>query len=243
MSKKIIVANWKMQLDSTQGLLLAKEYKKVLKNVRSEIVVCSDFLTLPLIAKVFTKTKFTLGAQDCAPASRGALTGEISATDLFSLGARYVILGHSERRLIMSESNELIRLKIEIAHKEKLTPIVCVGESLADKEAGKTKDVLLSQLKSALKGLKLRRATDIIIAYEPIWAIGTGEAIIPLEAESIHRFLKDQASKLIGFAPRVIYGGSIGPNNAINFLQQTSVDGLLVGGASLDAGKFTRLCR
>lgn len=243
MSKKIIVANWKMQLDYAQGLRLARDYKKTLKDIKSEIVVCSDFLTLPLIAKVFAKTKIALGAQDCAPASRGAFTGEISAADLFRLGVRYVILGHSERRLIMSESNELIRLKTEISLQEKLTPIVCVGESLADKEAGKTKEVLLAQLKLALKGAKIKRAADIIIAYEPIWAIGTGEAIIPLEAERIHRFLKDQAVKLIGLAPRVIYGGSVGPGNAINFLQQANVDGLLVGGASLDAGKFARLCR
>lgn len=239
---KIIVANWKMQIGPEQGLVLAKEYKRVLKNVKNEVVACPDFLALSSVAKIFPKTKISLGAQDCAPASRGALTGEVSAADLIGLGARYIILGHSERRLVMAESNDLIRLKIEAALKERLIPIICVGESLPDKEAGKAKEVLSAQLKSAIKGLKLKKASDIIIAYEPIWAIGTGEPIIPVEAESIHRFLKAQAAKIIGQIPRVIYGGSVNAENASAFLKQENVDGLLVGGASLDANKFVKIC-
>ncbi len=240
--KKIIVANWKMQIGPSQGLILAKEYKRLLKNVKNELVACPDFLALPGIAKIFSQTKIALGAQDCAPASRGALTGEVAAIDLSSLGARYVIIGHSERRLVMGEGNDLIRLKIEVALKEKLIPIICVGESLPDKEAGKAKEILAAQLKSAIKGLNLKKANDIIIAYEPIWAIGTGEPIIPVEAENIHRFLKAQSAKLIGQIPRVIYGGSVNVDNAANFLKQANVDGLLVGGASLDAAKFYNIC-
>ncbi len=240
--KKIIVANWKMQINPEQGLMLAKDYKRILKNIKNEIVVCPDFLAISNVAKIFTKTKIALGAQNCAPASRGALTGEVSAADLASLGARYVILGHSERRLVLAESNDLIRLKIEAALKEKVTPIICVGESLPDKEAGRAKEVLSAQLKSAIKGLNLKKANDIIIAYEPIWAIGTGEPIIPVEAENIHRFLKAQAAKIIGQIPRVIYGGSVNADNSAIFLKQDNVDGLLVGGASLDAKKFIRIC-
>ena len=240
--KKIIVANWKMQINPDQGLFLAKDYKRVLKNVKHLVVACPDFLALPSVAKIFNKTKLFLGAQDCAPASRGALTGEVSATDVFSLGARYVILGHSERRLVMAESNDLIRLKIEAALKGKLTPIICVGESLPDKEAGRAKEILSTQLKSAIKGLKLKKASDIIIAYEPIWAIGTGEPIIPIEAENIHRFLKAQAANIVGQIPRVIYGGSVNADNATIFLKQANVDGLLVGGASLDVNKFVSIC-
>ncbi len=232
-----------MQVDLSQALALAKEYKRVLKNSRHELVACPDFLALPTVAKIISGTKVALGVQDCAPASRGALTGEISPVDLITLGAHYVIIGHSERRLIMKESDNLIRLKIEAALKEKLVPIICVGESLPDKEAGRAKTILLNQLKAALKGLKLKKASDIIIAYEPIWAIGTGEPIIPLEAGAIHRFLKSQAAKFTGLTPRVIYGGSVNAANAALFLAESQVDGLLVGGASLKADDFSVICQ
>lgn len=205
------------------------------------MVICPDFLSLQPVSASLKNSAIELGAQDCASSNRGALTGEISPFDLRSLGVKYVILGHSERREKLGENEALISAKIKAALANRLTPIVCVGENLAEKEAGKAKSVLVGQLRAALKNVKIKSANDLIIAYEPLWAIGTGQAIIPAEAEIVGNFLTVEAAKILQKRVRVIYGGSVDSQNASQFLRQKHLAGLLVGGASLKED-FYKLC-
>lgn len=223
------------------GLALGREYKRSLKNNPYELAVCPDFLALPGLSKIFAGGAIALGAQDCGPEKRGALTGEISVADLAELGVRYVIIGHSERRQKLGESNDLIRAKLAAAYQEKIIPILCVGESLTEKEAGQTEKVLSVQLTAALKDLPGKKPVSLLIAYEPIWAIGTGEPIMPVEANNIHLFLKRRVQMILGKSVRVIYGGSVSAANAALFLQQPAVDGLLIGGASLCLEEFVSI--
>jgi triosephosphate isomerase len=241
--KKIIIANWKMQLSIKDSIKLALELTKQNKFSEREVVVCPDFLSLPLIKPIFAKSFINLGAQDLAMTEQGAYTGEVSALDLKTLGVQYVIIGHSERRLHLGETAMMINEKIKIALKNKLTPILCIGENLQEKEAGKTKKILVDELKQALKNIKIRNAKDIIIAYEPLWAIGSGHAIVPVEAEIMHSVIKKEAKKILGKTVTVIYGGSVNQQNSSLFLNQKNVDGLLVGGASLNASEFIKICQ
>lgn len=231
-----------MQADLKRSEALSNDYARLLKKSRFPVVACPDFLAISVVGKTFAKANIFLGAQDCAPAGRGALTGEVSATDLATLGVNYVILGHSERRTIAGESDELINQKIKTALVNGLVPIVCLGENLEAKEAGQAKSVLVRQLKKALKGVKVKKASEIIIAYEPIWAIGTGQAIIPKEANAIHHFLKASAFKLLKVKPRLVYGGSVTADNSALFLKEPQIDGLLIGGASLNAIELAQIC-
>jgi triosephosphate isomerase len=237
--KKTIIANWKMQLGFRDSQMLIKELKQKIKKTNSEIIVCPDYLSLSSAALVFKGTHLNLGAQDCAIKASGALTGEVSPASLRELGVTYVIIGHWERRTVLGEDSELINTKIKSALTAKLIPILCIGENLAEREAGLAKKVLLNQIKNALKDVKIKTTTGLIIAYEPIWAIGTGESIIPFEADTIHSFIKAEAAKVMGKKVRVVYGGSVNSVNANEFLKQKNVDGLLVGGASLNAKEFS----
>lgn len=220
-----------MQLSPKESITLAKKFKARAEK-GSQIIICPDFLSLPLISPLLKRTAISLGAQDCANKERGALTGEISPADLKTLGVKYVIIGHSERREKLGENDQLINSKIIAALKNGLVPIICVGEKLTDKEAGRTRQVLNSQLRYALRGVKIKKASDLIIAYEPLWAIGTGQAIIPAEAELIASFLEKETKKILGKKIAVLYGGSVDLQNAPIFLEQNHVAGLLVGGAS-----------
>lgn len=239
--KKIIIANWKMQLNRVESLELAKEIKKRVKNSQAEIVVCPDFLVLADVSKILKSSPIKIGSQDCAFLDKGALTGEVSPNNLKELGVEYVLIGHSERRSQMSESGIIINKKIKAALRSDLVSVLCVGESLSEKEAGKTKKVLLSQLKEALSGVDSIKKNNLIIAYEPIWAIGTGVTINPKIANEIHGFLVDQVYKISNKKVNVIYGGSVNEMNYINFLCQDKISGLLVGGASLKADSFIKL--
>lgn len=236
--KKLIVANWKMQLSFKDSLILAKELKRKIKKAENDIVICPGFLALPAISEIILGSPFSLGAQNCAIKNRGALTGETSPATLYEIGVSYVILGHSERRLVLQEGSDLINTKIKAALEAKLIPIICVGETLNERERGLTKKVLLAQIKSALQDIVIKNASKLVIAYEPLWAIGTGEPIIPLEAEVIHTFLQMEVTKILNKKVKVIYGGSVSAKNASEFLQQKHIDGLLVGGASLDVKEF-----
>jgi len=236
--KKIIAANWKMQLKFQDSILLAKKIAKNIKKPKAEVIVFPEYLSLPAISQIFKKTKIKVGAQDGAANFLGAYTGEVSALNIKALGASHVIIGHSERRQIFGETNELINIKIKSALATGLTAIVCVGENLAQKEKGETKNVLLNQLKGALAGLNSKtfiKPLKVIVAYEPIWAIGTGKAIIPAEANLIHTFLKKEIKKLIKQEVLIIYGGSVNLDNAAAFLNFPQIAGLLIGGASLKA--------
>ncbi len=241
--KKFIIANWKMQLSIKESLELAKTFKTKIKNTKNDIVVCPDFLSLPFIGPVFNKTGIDLGAQNCALTEKGAYTGEVSVLNLKTLGAKYVIVGHSERRLHLHENSALINQKIKVALANKLIPILCIGEKIEEKEAGQTKRVLLDELKRALSGIKIKNSKDIIVAYEPLWAIGSGHFMIPVEAEIIHFFIKKEANKLLKKNISVIYGGSVDSKNAPLFLKQNNVDGFLIGGASLKADEFINICK
>lgn len=234
--KKIIAANWKMQLKYLDSLELAKKITKSIKTNKIELIIFPDYLSLGEIAKIIKKTKIKLGAQDVAANLLGADTGEVTALNIKAIGASYVIVGHSERRQNLGETNELINSKIKSALATGLTVIVCVGENLAQKEKGETKKVLLNQLKGALAGLNNKtfiKPLKLIVAYEPVWAIGTGEAIIPAEADLIHSFLKKEIKKIIKQEIPIIYGGSVNKDNAQSFINFPSISGLLIGGASL----------
>jgi triosephosphate isomerase len=183
-----------------------------------------------------------LGAQDSAVTNYGAYTGEVSPVNLKALGVKYVIIGHSERREHLHENAAIINAKIKTALTNKLIPVLCVGEKLIEKENGDAKKFLSQELRLALRGVKIKSAGDLVIAYEPLWAIGTGHSIIPLEANIINAFIRAQAAKILHKSVRVIYGGSVAAENSAEFLRQKNVDGLLVGGASLKVEEFSSIC-
>lgn len=241
--KKIIIANWKMQLSFKDSLILAKELKKKIKNPKNDTVICPGFLAISPVIDILRGGDLLLGAQNCALKNRGALTGETSPETLNELGVKYVIIGHSERRLILKEDSDLINAKIKAALAAKLIPIICVGETLNERELGQTKKVLLAQVKGALKDVNIKNSSGIIIAYEPLWAIGTGEPIIPIEAEAIHVFLKAEVAKILGKKIRIVYGGSVNGGNAAQFLQEKNIDGLLIGSASLNVQEFASIVK
>lgn len=240
--KKIIIANWKMQLSLSESLSLAKKISEKLKGVKNDIVICPDYLSIPPVLQILRRSKISVGAQDCAIADLGAYTGEVSALNLKKIGVKYVILGHSERREYLHENSAIINNKIKAALKNKLIPVLCVGEKLIEKESGETKAVVIDQLRRALDGIALKNNNSLIIAYEPVWAIGSGKSITPAEAEEIHQFIKNQVSKILKKSVPVIYGGSVDSKNSKNIASLKDIDGFLVGGASLKAQEFIKIC-
>jgi len=239
--KKLIIANWKMKLSFKESLALAKILSLKLRGDKNKVVVCPDYLPLLPISEILKKSKITLGAQDCAITDFGAYTGEVSPLNLKNIGVKYVILGHSERREHLHENSAIINDKIKAALKNKLIPVLCVGEKLTERKDGEAQSVILDQLKRALGGVKLG-SSDLVIAYEPIWAIGSGKAINPSEAEEMHHYIKEQAAKILKKSVLVIYGGSVDANNFPDFAAQKNIDGFLVGGASLRANEFIKIC-
>lgn len=240
------MANWKMQMTVKESLELAKQFSKKIKPLANEVVICPDYSALPFVGPVLKSTKLFLGAQDSAAFIKGAHTGEVSPLNLKILGVKYVILGHSERREHLHENSAIINNKIKSALESKLIPVLCVGEKLSERESGQTKEYLKTELSHALKGVKIKAAGDLVIAYEPIWAISTNKnakAIMPAEASEIQKFLRDQASRILKKSVRVIYGGSADANNASEFLAQDNIDGLLVGGASLKIAEFPKMIK
>ncbi len=244
--KKLILANWKMQLSIKESMDLAKQFVKKIKPHQSEVVICPDHAALAFVGPVIKSSSLSLGAQDSAAFTKGAYTGEVSPRSLKTLGVKYVILGHSERREHLHENSAIINNKIKAALENKLIPVLCVGEKLAERESGQAKDYLKMELHHGLKGVKIKTAADLIIAYEPVWAISTNKnakSIMPAEASDIQKFLKDQASRILKKQVRVIYGGSADASNAAEFLAQANIDGLLVGGASLKIAEFPKMIK
>ena len=243
--KKLIIANWKMQLSSQASLSLAKSYAQKLKRSKNTVVICPSYLALPAVAATLKKGPLILGAQDSAVAVSGAYTGEVSPNDLKSLGVKYVILGHSERREHLHENSALINMKIKAALEQKLIPVLCVGEKLIEKENGETRKYLAEELNHALRGVKIKDALDLVIAYEPIWAISSNQNAKPMmapEADEIQAFIKTRVVALLKKKVRVLYGGSVNAANAAGFLAQKNIDGLLVGSASLKLKDFSPIC-
>ncbi len=243
--KNMIMANWKMQLSIKDGLVLAKQIAKQIKNSKSEVVICPDYASLPFIGPVLKKSFVALGAQDSAVTEYGAYTGEVSPVNLKSLGVSYVIIGHSERREHLHENSAIINAKIKAALGQKLIPILCIGEKLTERNNGETKKYLSSELRRALKGVKISNSNSLIIAYEPIWAISTNRSAKPIlaeEADEVQSFIKQRAFKILKKTVRILYGGSVNIRNAEGFLAQQNINGLLIGAASLNFKDFSFIC-
>jgi len=235
--KKIIIANWKMKVPYKKAPALLKQFRARKFSNLAEAVLCPDFISLPLASQVLKGTALKLGAQDVSFSARGAYTGEVAASDLKDLGAKYIILGHSERREYLAESDQLINQKLQSVLAVKgLIPVLCVGDKVRGKNP---KLILFKQLAGALTNIKLSPTQSIIVAYEPVWAIGTGQVVSPAEVTLAHLLIKGFLTKRFKASQcRVIYGGSIDAKNSSNFRHIPVVDGLLVGGASLNPSDF-----
>ncbi len=247
-SDKIVIANWKMKLNLAQTVDLAKKIKTKFKNFnKGELAICPNFISLLEVGKILKDTNIALGAQDVFWEELGAYTGEISASMLVEAGCSYVIVGHSERRQFLMENYEMIHKEIKaVLAQEDLTPIVCIGENWEERKTDRRDFVLFDQLQQALSGLNIVGDQKIIIAYEPIWAIGSGTAIEPAEAEYAHKIIKLTLNDMFGMKTvdnnfKIIYGGSINSENVKGFTNLENMDGLLVGGASLDANEFYKV--
>jgi triosephosphate isomerase len=244
----IIAGNWKMNKTVIEALALVGDLKMELANVKEvDIVVCPPFTALCEVSKTLRDSNIRLGAQDMSEHNAGAYTGEIAAEMLKEFAARYVILGHSERRQYHKESDELISKKAHAAHAASLQPIICVGETLAEREAGQMEEVLETQVRGSLTGLNKAQMVETIIAYEPVWAIGTGKTATTAQAQEAHAFIRGLLVKLFDEATarrvRIQYGGSVKSSNARELMSQPDVDGALVGGASLEAQSFAEIVK
>ena len=210
-----------------------------------DVAVCPPSVYLHAVAGLVKDTPVALGAQNMYHEKDGAFTGEISAAMLVDVGCKYVILGHSERRRILGETNEAVCRKVHAAFAAGLTPIVCVGETLQEREAGKTFDIVREQVYGSLAGLKVEQAQTLVIAYEPVWAIGTGKVATPEQAQEVHAFIRSRIAakhgKAVADVLRILYGGSVKPDNVKGLMALPDVDGALVGGASLKADSFLKL--
>lgn len=244
--KPLIAANWKMYKTPAQAQEFFKNFLALAANhTRDEIVVCPSFTSLFVSIAAATGSGVAIGAQNMHFADEGAYTGETSPLMLKAIGATHVILGHSERRQYFAETDELINKKLRTALAHQLIPIVCVGEVLAEREAGKTNEVLVRQTRGVLAGITAAEAAPIVIAYEPVWAIGTGKTATPQIASEAHAVIRAEVAKLLGGpaaeALRILYGGSVKPDNATSLMSEVEIDGALVGGASLDPQSFAKI--
>jgi triosephosphate isomerase len=246
--KLIIAGNWKLNHTEKEAVELVTALRKDLIDVTTvDIVVCPTFTVLPVVHDVLLESNIALGAQNVFWEDSGAYTGEISAPLLKDIGVQYVIIGHSERRQYFGETDETVNKRIKAALKHGLTPIVCVGEVLKEREDGKTFKVIEKQCKGAFAGLTSEEIEKIVIAYEPVWAIGTGKTATPGQAQEVHKFIRGLLAKFynedIAQAIRIQYGGSVKPENSAELMSQPDIDGALVGGASLKADSFTDIIK
>lgn len=241
MRKKIIAANWKMNMTvSEAGSFLDNFLREVGLESDVEIVIVPPFTAISEVSARLSKVQnVKVGAQNMSAEKSGAFTGEISAAMLRELFVRYVVVGHSERRTLFGETDAIVNKKAHAAHEASLKPIVCVGETLAQRDDGKVEEVLAMQLRGSLAGLSAKELSETVIAYEPVWAIGTGRTASPQQAQEAHRFIRQTLAEISDQATaeriRIQYGGSVKPENAAILMSQPDVDGALVGGASLDA--------
>ncbi len=244
--KPLIAANWKMYKTPSQSSEFVASFLPLVQNrTRDEIVLCPPFVDIAAVVAATHGSNVHVGGQNMVWQEEGAFTGEISAPMLVACGCTHVILGHSERRQFFGETDETVNKKLHAALKHKLTPIVCVGELLAEREAGKTEEVLLRQTAKGLAGVAADSARSIVIAYEPVWAIGTGKTATPEMAAEAHRIIREQVARSLGReiadGMRILYGGSVKPENASALMNQEEIDGALVGGASLDPQSFSKI--
>ncbi len=242
MREKIIAGNWKMHKTVPEALSLVQEIKIKLSRSDYKVVVIPPFTALYSVGGAISGSPIKLGAQNVFWEDEGAYTGEISPLMLSDLGVEYVLVGHSERRKYFGETDEIVGKKLRAVLAHRMTPILCVGENLEQREAGKTIDVITKQLKTALEGILIDEVEKIVIAYEPIWAIGTGKNANPLQVQTVHAFIREEIENIygnnLGNKVTILYGGSVKPDNTAELTSMPDVDGVLVGGASLQAESF-----
>ena len=244
MRKKIVAGNWKMNLTLQEGLALAAELKEALaaEKPNCDVVICTPFIHLAKVADAIEGTVIGLGAENCADKEKGAYTGEVSAAQVKSTGAQYVILGHSERRAYYGETAEILKEKVNLALANGLKVIFCIGEVLEEREAGKQNEIVGAQLADSLFDLTEEQFANIILAYEPVWAIGTGKTATAEQAEDMHAFIRGVIAGRFGEVAAenvsILYGGSCKPSNAREIFSKPDVDGGLIGGAALKCADF-----
>ena len=248
MRKSIVAGNWKMNNTVAEARDLVDQILRDLGQVKGvDIVLCPPFTALSAVSEAITSTPLDLGAQNMHWEKAGAYTGEISSGMLRELFCHYVILGHSERRTYFGETNEIVNDKARAALNSNLHPIVCVGETLEQRESGATESHMEAQIRGSLKDLADHELQNVIIAYEPVWAIGTGRTASPDQAQEVHAFIRgvirNMASSAVADAVRLQYGGSVKPGNASELFNQPDIDGGLIGGASLDARSFVEIVK
>ena len=245
--KKFVAGNFKMNMTSSEVAPYLEVFRQRTEKLDDvDIVIIPPFTAITKASEILGGAqKIRLGAQNMSPEAKGAYTGEISAPMLRDLFVRYVLIGHSERRRLFGETDELVRRKLVTALASELRPILCVGETLEERQAGQEKAVLEGQLRGALEGLTPDQISEVIVAYEPVWAIGTGLTATPEQAQEAHLFIRDYLGKLAGTSlankARILYGGSVTPANAKELMSQEDIDGALVGGASLDPRGFAEI--
>jgi triosephosphate isomerase len=245
--KKLVVGNWKMHGSrASNAELIAGLLAADLGNTapRADVAVCPPFVYLADVASALQGSAIGVGSQDVSVQAQGAYTGEVSGVMVRELGAQYAIVGHSERRSDHFESDQLVADKAQAALAHGLTPIVCVGETLAERDAGQTEAVVARQLQAVIATLG-ERITQVVVAYEPVWAIGTGQTASPAQAQAVHAFLRAQLTSALPAAAAVplLYGGSVKPDNAVELFAQPDIDGGLIGGAALKAADFAAIAR
>ena len=246
--KKLIAANWKMYKTPDQTREFFRDFLPLVKDhTRDEITVCPPFIDLPAAVEATRASNISIGAQDVYWEKNGAYTGEICPEMLLAVGCTHVILGHSERRQYFGETDDIVNQKLKAALEAGLTPIVCVGEVLEEREAGLTEDVLRRQCLRAFHAISSKKAGKLVVAYEPVWAIGTGKTATPQMAADAHILIRGEAAKAFGeeFAQalRILYGGSVKPDNAKTLMSEEEIDGALVGGASLEPKSFAAIVK
>jgi triosephosphate isomerase len=244
--KPLIVGNWKMNRTVSEGVALARELRLKLADLTTvDLAICPTFTSLDAVGRAIDGSNIALGAQDAFWEGQGAFTGEVSAAQLKDVGCRYVILGHSERRRQLGETNDEVHRKLRAVLACGLTPILCVGENLEEREANETVEVVSEQTERSIGNIGAEAAGKLVLAYEPVWAIGTGKNATAAQAQEIHAMLREHLGKLLGpqisSAMRLIYGGSVNAANAKGLLGEADVDGALVGGASLVADEFAAI--
>lgn len=247
MRRSLVVANWKMNGSESTNQLLLDNLLPQVHDTTAEVVICPPFVYLAQVDELLDNSDVQLGAQNCAVEVSGAFTGEVSATMLRDQGVRYVIVGHSERRALFGETDELVAAKLAAVKAEHLVPILCVGETFEEREANQVFEVIGRQLHAVFSMLGANAFNDVVVAYEPVWAIGTGLTASPEQAEEVHAmiraFVSDQCGIDVADSLSILYGGSVNASNAEALFAQKNIDGALVGGASLKADDFANICK
>jgi len=246
MRRPIIAGNWKMNNNSAESVELVSQLKEMISGAKEvEVVVAPPYTALSSVATAIRGSTIALSSQNIFWEEKGAFTGEISPAMLKDVGCQYAIIGHSERRQYFGETNETVNKRLKAALGASLTPIVCIGETLEEREADKTLTVIEQQVKVGLAGISSGEMEKVVIAYEPVWAIGTGKTATPEQAQEVHQFIRGILAQVFGEGVaegiRILYGGSVKPDNVDQLMSQKDIDGALVGGASLKADSFARI--